>query len=1215
MTKKQFNLQNFTNQYSLTKTLRFELKPVGKTKEYYKEILPNDKKRDKYYHKVVKPILDDLHNNFIMDSLKKVQFPLSDLEESEKKFLNNEEIDNLLKKLRNVVTASFDKTAEEWKKIFKQKYKIELKGKGGEILTCKEIFGTTRNKGLLEYLYKNNKEKLEAIRYFKGFSMYFAGFNENRKNYYSADEKQTAIAYRIVNQNFLRFIKNRDRFQKIIREIKDLEKFSSYFDLQNYQNILIQENIDEFNEKVIGEINYLVNLHNQKHKTRLPKLDVLYKQIGSPKKEKFIFEIEEGQEWEELKNLKAAQNKKVELNKEFYSLLPKLKDFYQSFFNNIDSFNLENIYFNKQSINTISSYWFVSWQTLSELLQIKPDKKTGEAKLPAQISLKHIKSGLEKIENVTEKENNDKETSLFAYFKKGKNGKWKEIIVNSRNAWQAFIGIWQFEVENNFKKIEYLENELEERAEKEFNKKEDGKFVKELCDAYLAIERMVKYHKVKENIFTDSSFYEVIDLYLSETELNRYYNAFRNYISKKPYSEDKVKLNFENSNLLGGWADGQEKNKGAVILKLADNKKEKYFLGILKNRSLFRTDKANPIYKEDSNWSRLILKKLDFKTLAGKGFKARFQKTFAQFADKEAVEKLQLFIKEKYLKNYPLLSRAIDKTYKSKKEFTNEVNKILKESFDMKFRGVDIERVMQAVENGELYLFEIYNKDYSENKESDSSENIHTKYWKTLFSKENLNNPIIALSANGEIFFRDGQLEKLQQRKDKEGQPMFYIDKRTGEKKKVLEHRRYAQDKILFHIPISINFKSPRNLKFNAKVNTEYLQRDKTKIIGIDRGEKHLIYISVIDQKGNIVEQKSLNILNVGNREVNFQKKLKQRASKMMDARKNWEEIGEIKNFKEGYLSYVIYEIYKLIEKHQAIVALEDLNTQFKLKRTAQVEYSLYKKFELALAKKLNHLIFKDKQADEVGGTLKGLQLTPKIEAGNISIFEKSKQWGILYYVRPNYTSITDPITGWRKHKHIANSATADKIKEFFIKEDIKINFDKDKDCFVFSYKHNGKEWRLYAYKNLIRFKYNSQKKEIERSDLYEEFNNLLERYKEVQNTLSSLEQDKKFSWKRLAYLWNLLNQIRNSDRDKEGNENDFLQSPVWSEKIQDFFDSRKVDEYKQKFGLILPENGDANGAYNIARKGLIVLQRQLANPLNKDLFVSDRDWDEFVVK
>ena len=112
MTKKQFNLQNFTNQYSLTKTLRFELKPVGKTKEYYKEILPNDKKRDKYYHKVVKPILDDLHNNFIVDSLKKVQFPLSDLEESEKKFLNNEEIDNLLKKLRNVVTASFDKTAE-----------------------------------------------------------------------------------------------------------------------------------------------------------------------------------------------------------------------------------------------------------------------------------------------------------------------------------------------------------------------------------------------------------------------------------------------------------------------------------------------------------------------------------------------------------------------------------------------------------------------------------------------------------------------------------------------------------------------------------------------------------------------------------------------------------------------------------------------------------------------------------------------------------------------------------------------------------------------------------------------------------------------------------------------------------------------------------------------------------------------------------------------
>lgn len=33
-------------------------------------------------------------------------------------------------------------------------------------------------------------------------------------------------------------------------------------------------------------------------------------------------------------------------------------------------------------------------------------------------------------------------------------------------------------------------------------------------------------------------------------------------------------------------------------------------------------------------------------------------------------------------------------------------------------------------------------------------------------------------------------------------------------------------------------------------------------VIGIDRGERNLIYISVIDNKGNIIEQKSFNLVN-----------------------------------------------------------------------------------------------------------------------------------------------------------------------------------------------------------------------------------------------------------------------------------------------------------------------------------------------------------------
>ena len=107
---------------------------------------------------------------------------------------------------------------------------------------------------------------------------------------------------------------------------------------------------------------------------------------------------------------------------------------------------------------------------------------------------------------------------------------------------------------------------------------------------------------------------------------------------------------------------------------------------------------------------------------------------------------------------------------------------------------------------------------------------------------------------------------------------------------------------------------------------------------------------------------------------------------------------------------------------------------------------------------------------------------------------------------------------------------------------------------------------------------------------------------------------DSAFNWKSLAYYWNILNQIRNTDSNKEGNSNDFIQSPV-----EPFFDSRKVTD-KQ-----LPENGDANGAYNIARKGAMLLERikkvGMTNPnfeyikdkSSVDFLIRDNEWDTFI--
>lgn len=46
------------------------------------------------------------------------------------------------------------------------------------------------------------------------------------------------------------------------------------------------------------------------------------------------------------------------------------------------------------------------------------------------------------------------------------------------------------------------------------------------------------------------------------------YDKVRNYISKKPYSNDeKIKVNFDNPTLLDGWDQNKEKDNFGIILR------------------------------------------------------------------------------------------------------------------------------------------------------------------------------------------------------------------------------------------------------------------------------------------------------------------------------------------------------------------------------------------------------------------------------------------------------------------------------------------------------------------------------------------------------------------------------------------------------------------------------------------------------------------------
>ena len=59
------------------------------------------------------------------------------------------------------------------------------------------------------------------------------------------------------------------------------------------------------------------------------------------------------------------------------------------------------------------------------------------------------------------------------------------------------------------------------------------------------------------------------------------YNKVRNWLTRKPFSTEKIKLNFDNSQLLGGWDVNKEPDCTGVILR----KDGFYYLGIMDKKS------------------------------------------------------------------------------------------------------------------------------------------------------------------------------------------------------------------------------------------------------------------------------------------------------------------------------------------------------------------------------------------------------------------------------------------------------------------------------------------------------------------------------------------------------------------------------------------------------------------------------------------------------
>ena len=286
------NSNLFTNKYQVSKTLRFRLEPTGGTDDLLRQaqIIEGDERRKKEAI-TMKQILDNCHKQIIERVLSDFNFKEHSLEEFFKVYTRNDDdrekdIENLQSKMRKEIADAF--TKQDVTKLFSSKFKDFVE------------------RGLIKYA--SNEKERNIVSRFKGFATYFTGFNTNRLNMYSEEAKSTAISFRLINQNLIKFIDNILVYKKVsqtlpsdvlsniyidFKAIINTSSLEKFFSINNYNNILTQKQIEIFNaviggkkdkdEKIITKgFNQYINEYNQTNKNiRLPKMMRLFNQILS----------------------------------------------------------------------------------------------------------------------------------------------------------------------------------------------------------------------------------------------------------------------------------------------------------------------------------------------------------------------------------------------------------------------------------------------------------------------------------------------------------------------------------------------------------------------------------------------------------------------------------------------------------------------------------------------------------------------------------------------------------------------------------------------------------------------------------------------------------------------------------------------------------------------------------------------------------------------
>ena len=1241
------DLKQFIGIYPVSKTLRFELKPVGKTQEWIEKnkILENDEQKSKDYPKV-KALIDEYHKVCINESLKNVHFDWLPLKQAleEHQRTKNEESKSALEmeqsNMRKKIAAAIAKFQH-----------------------FEQLTAPTPQK-LIDDVFPSVYES-DALKSFNRFAIYFKGFQENRNNIYSAEAISTGVPYRLVHDNFPKFLADIEVFENIKETCPEvLEQVASemqpfldgimvydIFSLDFYNTLLTQNGIDFFNQVLGGVseedkqkyrgINEFTNRYRQLHpelagKKKALTMIPLYKQILSDRGTLSFIpqQLESDIQLVEMLNQFHSHIETFEGNGTTVNILNELS----SLTSKIADYNPDEIFLSAKSITYISRALYGKWSSINDILYEKAIAIYGNPSV----------------------DRNKKKIDL--YLKKDAYS-LSELALTGEKRLAPFFS----EIIKSTEQVDILWSEFKEWCNSEGNNRflnnPDGtELVKNLLDSYMDVLHRCGVLVVSvENNLNKAFYTEFLPLYAELENVITVYNRIRNYLTKKPSDTKQFKLNFGFPSLGDGWGINQEKKNKAILLF----KGELFYLGIMNVRGTLK-------FKETKNvqapyYRKMVCRYLSkpYMDLPHTFFSVKGINTFHPSERILEIYKSGAFKKDS--KNFSVAAmRELINFYKdsinkhedwsmfdfefsstdSYQDINSFYSEITKQAYNISFTNISEQQINDWVEQGQLYLFQLYNKDYA--KGAYGRKNLHTLYWENLFSEVNLNNLVLKLGGNAELFYRPQSINKpvkheagskVLNRRDKSGMPIpesiyrslyQYFNGRKKESEltvsekeyieqvvvketpyEIIKDKRYTKPEFFFHIPIVFNANADDSEYINERVIGYLKDNPEVNIIGIDRGERHLIYLSLINQRGEILKQKTFNM--VGN--YNYLAKMEQRERERDDARKSWQSVGKIKELKEGFLSAVIHEISVMMVENNAIVVLEDLNSGFKRGRF-KVERQVYQKFEKMLIDKLNYLSFKDRKVDEEGGILRGYQLTQRFTS-----FQKlGKQSGFLFYIPAAYTSKIDPVTGFVNLFNLNDITNAEKRKAFFMNME-RIEMKNGNVEFEFDYR-NFKTFQK-DFKNVWtvntsgkRIVYDVEKKQAKdvfpTQEIVQAFAKKgihLEEGMDLKSVISGIEPDKNASFfSSLLYVFKITLQMRNSNATTE---EDYILSPVAIDGRQ-FCTTDEVNKGKDANGnwiSKLPVDADANGAYHIALKGLCLIN----NPQTKK--IENEKWLQFMIE